>query len=180
MISARAPDQIGHENRRVRKAVSRCGPCGQPQALATPQKFPAHVRKPDNYDSMSVHQNLDELYRLGLILFSKKGIIPRFKRYLNKDDDTTMTDVITDIPPLPKNAAERMRYPTKPAKLVSRFIQMATKPGDLVLDPFCDCGTTASAAHAMYRRFIGIDASMQAVHLIRQRMIDSHKVHVDM
>ena len=151
-----------------------------PRHWSAPQKFPAHVGKPDNYDSMSVHQKLDELYRLGLIVFPEKGSIPRFKRYLNKDDGTTMTDVITDVPPLSKNAAERMDYPTqKPAKLVSRFIQMATEPGDLVLDPFCGCGTTASAAHAMDRRFIGIDASMQAVHLIRKRMMDSHQVPVD-
>ena len=61
-------------------------------------------------------------------------------------------------------------YPTqKPIELVKRCIAACTKPGDTVLDPFCGSGTTGVAALLLGRRFIGIDASPEALKLAEKR-----------
>ena len=69
-------------------------------------------------------------------------------------------------------AKERVGYPTqKPLALLERIVEAASKPGDLVLDPFAGSGTTLVAAHARGRRFIGCDASPLAVHTSRKRLL---------
>jgi DNA methylase len=53
---------------------------------------------------------------------------------------------------------ERLGYPTqKPLGLLERVIRSSTDEGDLVLDPFCGCGTTVTAAQTLKRRWVGID-----------------------
>lgn len=62
------------------------------------------------------------------------------------------------IPRLQGNAIEKIGYPTqKPEALLRRIILVSSKENDVVLDPFCGCGTTAIAASKLNRRFIGID-----------------------
>ena len=69
---------------------------------------------------------------------------------------------------LPKG--ERVGYPTqKPVKLLERIIAASSDPGDMVLDPFCGCGTAAIAAQKLERRWIGIDISPLAAHLVEAR-----------
>jgi site-specific DNA-methyltransferase (adenine-specific) len=78
---------------------------------------------------------------------------------------------VWDIPLLNPKAKERVGYPTqKPLLLLERLIQLTTRPGDLVLDPFCGSGTTLVAARLLGRRALGIDASAEAVALTRQRL----------
>jgi DNA modification methylase len=73
-------------------------------------------------------------------------------------------------------AHERVGYPTqKPLALVERIIQIASNPGDLVLDCFMGSGTTAEAAERLGRRWIGMDNSKYAVHLARKRLIRMHE-----
>ena len=63
-----------------------------------------------------------------------------------------------DIPPINSQAKERLGYPTqKPVALLERIIQASSNPGDVVLDPFCGCGTTIDAAEKLGRKWIGID-----------------------
>ncbi|MDR3707184.1 MAG: site-specific DNA-methyltransferase [Capsulimonadaceae bacterium] len=50
----------------------------------------------------------------------------------------------------------------KPERLIQRIIQIATKPGDLVLDSFLGSGTTAAVAHKMHRRWIGVELGEHA------------------
>jgi len=70
---------------------------------------------------------------------------------------------------------ERLGYPTqKPFALMERIIKAASKPGDLILDPFCGCGTTIDAAQAAGRRWIGIDVTHLAVGLIKHRLVDRY------
>ncbi len=68
---------------------------------------------------------------------------------------------------------ERLGYPTqKPLALLERIIKASSNPGDIVLDPFCGCGTTVHAAEILGRQWIGIDISPFAAGLIRERLVD--------
>jgi len=98
---------------------------------------------------------------------------PRFKRFLS--EGTALQDVIADVPPINSQAAERLGYPTqKPLALLERIIQASSNPGDLVLDPFCGCGTTVDAAQRLDRRWIGIDITALAISLIKHRLREAH------
>ena len=74
---------------------------------------------------------------------------------------------------------ERLGYPTqKPLALLRRIIEGSSDKGDVVLDPFCGCGTTIAAAYECGRRFIGIDVERFAAQIISRRMRDRHGVKV--
>jgi site-specific DNA-methyltransferase (adenine-specific) len=96
---------------------------------------------------------------------------PQLKRYLDEMPGTLTTNVWTDIAPINSQARERLGYPTqKPVALLERIIKASTKAGDVVLDPFCGCGTTVDAAQALGRRWIGIDITHLAIGLIKHRL----------
>lgn len=81
-------------------------------------------------------------------------------------------EVLTEYVPPGSNsqAAERLGYPTqKPLPLLQRIIAASSNPGDLVLDPFCGCGTTIEACERLGRRWIGIDIARKAVEVIEGR-----------
>lgn len=107
----------------------------------------------------------------GTLDFSKR---PRLKRYLNEQEGGVMGNVWTDIPPLNSQAQERLGYPTqKPVALLERILSASSNPGDVVLDPFCGCGTTVHAAQKLGRQWIGIDVTPLAINLIRRRLTDA-------
>ena len=82
-----------------------------------------------------------------------------------------MTDNWTDIKPIFSAAEERLGYPTqKPLALLERIIQASSNEGDVVLDPFCGCGTAVHAAQKLKRNWIGIDITHLAVSLIEKRL----------
>jgi hypothetical protein len=75
---------------------------------------------------------------------------------------------------------ERLGYPTqKPEALLDRIIEASSKEGDVVLDPFCGCGTTIASAQRLNRRWIGIDITHLAIGLIRHRLRDAHGEAID-
>ncbi|MBK8051102.1 MAG: site-specific DNA-methyltransferase [Anaerolineales bacterium] len=81
-----------------------------------------------------------------------------------------MDDVWTDIFPSTPQAGERLGYPTqKPLALLERIIAVSSNPGDIVLDPFCGCGTTIAAAQRMGRQWIGIDVTHLSIALQKYR-----------
>jgi DNA methylase/NACHT-associated inactive restriction endonuclease len=87
---------------------------------------------------------------------------------------TDVQDVITDIPPISAAAAERLGYPTqKPEALLERIIKASSNEGDVVLDPFCGCGTAIAVAQRLNRRWIGIDITHLAIGLIKNRLDDA-------
>ena len=93
------------------------------------------------------------------------------KRYLNEQAGSIVTNVWTDIHPLHAGAAERLGYPTqKPRALLERIISASSNPGDVVLDPFCGCGTAVDAAQKLGRQWIGIDVTHVAIGMIEDRM----------
>ena len=108
-------------------------------------------------------ERMRELDEEGRLHFTSKGGI-RIKRYLDEMKGVSANDVWTDIPPINSQARERLGYRTqKPIPLLTRIIEMASNPGDMVLDPFCGCATTLEAAHSLGRRWIGIDIAIHAV-----------------
>ncbi len=112
-------------------------------------------------------QRLDEE---GRIYYTRNGF-PRVKRYLDEMPGMPAQDVWHDIEALRSWHAERLGYPTqKPLALLERIISASSNEGDLVLDPFCGCGTAVVAAQKLNRRWIGIDITSLAVNLIRERL----------
>ena len=100
--------------------------------------------------------------------------MPRYKRYLDDTEGTPLGNVWDDIYPVNSQAAERLGYPTqKPVALLERIIQASSNPGDVVLDPFCGCGTAIAAAQKLDRQWIGIDITHLAIALQRYRLEQS-------
>lgn len=99
---------------------------------------------------------------------------PRFIRYLDEQKGTVVTSIWSDIPPINAQAAERLGYPTqKPLALLERIITASSNPGDVVLDPFCGCGTAVHAAEKLGRKWLGIDVTHLAISLIERRLKDA-------
>lgn len=132
---------------------------------------------PEGYEQMSVRTRLNILDEQHLIQWpAKQGGMPRFKRYLINGTGAAIQDIITDIPPIQTQAAERLGYPTqKPVALLERIISASSNPGDIILDPFCGCGTTIDAAQKLDRSWIGIDITHIAINLIKGRLNDSYR-----
>ena len=115
-------------------------------------------------------ERLDKERRLH---FTRRGGI-RIKRYLDENEGVPLQALWDDIPPINSQSQERLGYPTqKPVALLERIIQASSNEGDVVLDPFCGCGTTVAAAQKLDRRWIGIDITQLAISLIRYRLGDS-------
>ncbi len=118
-------------------------------------------------------KQLDEENRL---YFTSAGGI-RIKRYLDELPGRPLQDVFTDIAPINSQAKERLGYPTqKPVALMERIISVSSKEGDLVLDPFCGCGTTCVGAHKLKRRWIGIDVTHLGIALQKHRLQDTFEL----
>jgi len=115
-------------------------------------------------------EEMERLDREGKIAYSKKGY-PRLKIYLDEKLGVPLQDVWTDIRPVQSQAKERLGYPTqKPELLLERIITSSSNPMDMVLDPFCGCGTTLVVAQKLGRRWVGIDISPTACNLMEDRM----------
>jgi site-specific DNA-methyltransferase (adenine-specific) len=98
---------------------------------------------------------------------------PRYKIYADEYKGKPVGDIWTDVPYLSSGDAERLGYPTqKPLALLERILQASSNEGDIVLDPFCGCGTAIVAAQKLKRRWIGIDITHLAIALIKYRLSD--------
>ncbi len=121
---------------------------------------------------MDIIERLELLYKNEYIIFSKNGI-PRFKQYLNEMKGVPSQEIWYDINPISARSKERLGYPTqKPLALLERIIQASSNEGDVVLDPFCGCGTAVAAAEKFSRKWLGIDITILAINLIEKRMND--------
>ena len=119
-------------------------------------------------------ERMQVAYDQGLVVQPRPGAVPRLKRYLDEQRGRPFGDVWTDIPPINSQAKERLGYPTqKPEALLERIINASSNEGDVVLDPFCGCGTATVAAERFNRRWIGIDITHLAITLVRHRLHDS-------
>lgn len=116
-------------------------------------------------------ENMQKLHDAEILYYSAKGM-PYRKNYLDELPGQPVQDIWTDIR-MTKSGAERLGYPTqKPEALLERIIKASSNPGDLVLDPFCGCGTTIAAAQKLGRRWIGIDITHLSIALMKYRLND--------
>ncbi len=139
-----------------------------------PRKFGDQVLEPPSGRHWMFDQDgVDRLMAEGRIIFSAGGK-PRLRSYLDSLPGVAIHDVWTDIEPINAAAQERLGYPTqKPQALLERIVAASSNEGDIVLDPFCGCGTTIHAAQKLKREWIGIDITHLAISLIEKRLKDA-------
>ena len=154
---------------------------------AIPSKLRAEIGF--ELESLSITEILDELDANGLILHPRdSGGMPRYKQYLENSEGVLNQDIWAFQPNTQgllwhsiegidedvkwlDNDAERLGYPTqKPLGLLERIIQASSNEEDIVLDPFCGCGTAVAAAQKLNRQWVGIDITHLAVALMKNRL----------
>ena len=114
-------------------------------------------------------KRLEEEYQKGNIVILPNGKLQR-RKYESDYVGAPLGNLWTDIEPV-FAGEEKLDYPTqKPLALLERIIHASSKKGDWILDPFCGCATTCSAAERLDRKWIGIDISPKAVDLLNERM----------
>ena len=115
--------------------------------------------------------NMANFAHQGRLIHSSSGI-PQYKRYLDEMPGVPLQNNWDDI--RPAGGKEYLGYPTqKPLALLERIVRASSNEGDVVLDPFCGCGTAVHAAELLKRQWIGIDVTHLAISLIEKRMGDA-------
>ena len=118
-------------------------------------------------------ENMERLDREGRIAYSRTGT-PRYKIFLDEKEGKPLQDMWYDVPPVHTQPKERLGYPTqKPEALLERIIHASSNEGDIVLDPFCECGTAITVSERLNRRWIGIDITHLAISLMKSRLRDT-------
>lgn len=173
------PMYLAHDPEKAEKQYRSVDPDGRRYQL-TSLLNPNQNRPNLTYEFLGVtkvwrwtKERMQQAHDDGRIVVPKDGKgIPRYKRYLDEQEGVPVGDFWDDIDFV--SGAERLGYPTqKPQALLERIIQASSNPGDLVLDPFCGCGTSIHAAQALKRKWIGIDITYLAVNLIKRRLHDA-------
>jgi len=162
-------------------AGKRNGESGQPWRGINPTNVGRHWAVPReileraNLTGKTVQDRLDALDKAGLIYWPKDGDgTPRLIWYADELSGMAISDVWADVAPISAQAQERLGYPTqKPLALLERIISASSNEGDVVLDPFCGCGTAVHAAQKLGRKWIGIDITHLAIALIEKRLKDA-------
>lgn len=145
---------------------------------------------PEDLSGLSQHEKLDRLHELAYIRLDPGAAWPMYEHYVTPEDGTGVPDVWAfqpytagtvfgtergideDVRWLSPKSQERLGYPTqKPEGLLHRIVTASSKPGDVVLDPFCGCGTTLTVAERLKRRWVGIDISLTAMGIIERRLL---------
>ncbi|MCH7982809.1 MAG: restriction endonuclease [Chloroflexi bacterium] len=115
-------------------------------------------------------QRMEEAEQHGIIQYSSTGLAAQ-KRYLDEMQGQPVDSIWDDIEPVQAHSKERLGYATqKPEALLERVISASSNEGDVILDPFCGCGTAVVAAHRLGRKWIGIDITYLAVDLMQNRL----------
>lgn len=114
--------------------------------------------------------NMVQFAKSGHLIHRRTGV-PRIVQYADEMPGVPLQDLWDDIPPVSGN--EDLGYPTqKPIALLERIVGASSNPGDVVLDPFCGCGTTVAAAEKLGRKWIGVDITHLGVSLQKYRLED--------
>jgi site-specific DNA-methyltransferase (adenine-specific) len=147
---------------------------------------------PDEYKNLPPTEKLEALYHAGHIRIEPGVAWPVMVRYLDERDGMPVPDIWAyqpytegtlhgtdqgidaDVAWMGTTDPERLGYPTQKSEgLLERIIKASSNEGDIVLDPFCGCGTALVAAQKLNRRWIGIDITHLAITLMRNRLRDS-------
>ena len=153
----------------------------QPTSLVNPALRPNLIYEYKGYQPpgngwMITKEKMAQWDKEGRIYFPKEktGRLRR-KSFADELKGMPVQNLWLDIAELNSQSAERLGYPTqKPVALLERIIAASSNPGDLVLDPFCGCGTTVDAAQKLGRQWIGIDITHLAITLIKNRLHDTY------
>ena len=180
----------------------RGGESGKPWRGFDPTERGRHWAIPGNLtrslgidQRLGVLEKLEQLYLLGCIDLPPEGSLamPRFRQYLQESPGIPLQDIWAyqphtrdvlynsddaideDVRWIPRQwSKERLGYQTqKPLGVLDRIILSSSNPGDIVLDPFCGCGTAVVAAEKLQRRWLGVDITHLAVSLLKSRLKDS-------
>lgn len=148
---------------------------------------------PQEYQTLNAVEKLEALFQAGLVEIAEGSAWPIMVRFLDERDGTPLTDIWAyqpytagcvwpdrhlgidqDVMWLGPTDPERLGYPTqKPIGLLERIVASGSDEGDVVLDPFCGCGTAVHAAQKLGRQWIGIDITHLAISLIEKRLKDA-------
>ena len=143
-------------------------------------KFSFHGRTPGNTRMWRLNQEkMEELWQQGRIKIGKDGrpLLRGHIVYLDEKKGMPMQDFWDDVLRIGNTAKERLGYPTqKPLALLERIIQASSNEGDIVLDPFCGCGTAIHAAQKLRRAWLGIDVTHLAIAHIKNRLKDAFDI----
>ena len=146
----------------------RKGNTGQPWKGIDP-----NIRGKSGMHWVTTHDKLEKYLLEDRIVFSNSGI-PNLKYYITDSPGVPLNDNWYDVSLIPSSSSESLGYPTqKPLALLERIINASSNPDDVVLDPFCGCGTAVEAAQKLDRQWIGIDITNLAISLIEKRLRDS-------
>ncbi len=119
-------------------------------------------------------ERMAQLIEQGRVIQPRPGAVPRYKRYLDESRGRPVQDIWDDIAPVNSQAKERLGWSTqKPLSLLERVLAVSANPGDIVLDPFCGCGTALVAAQKLDRQWIGIDVTYLSIAVMKARLKDS-------
>ena len=137
-------------------------------------RFNFHGRIPGASRMWSMNQDeMERLWNEGRIKTDSNGM-PLLRgriSYLDEKKGMPVQDWWGDILRIGNTSTERLGYPTqKPVALLERILAASSNPGDVVLDPFCGCGTTIAAAQKLGRAWIGIDITNLAITLQKYRL----------
>ncbi|TPG20953.1 site-specific DNA-methyltransferase [Sphingomonas koreensis] len=114
---------------------------------------------------------MNAMIAAGRIVQTRPGAVPQYKRYLDEMSGVPLQNLWVDLPIINNRSSEGLGYPTqKPVALLERIVAASSNEGDVVLDPFCGCGTAIHAAQKLDRQWIGIDVTHLAISLIEKRM----------
>ena len=157
----------------------------QPDNLTNPAYRPNLIyeykgyKPPPNGWAIS-REKMEQWDREGRLYFPKnKNSRIRRKRFVDELKGMPVQNLWTDIAEINSQAQERLGYPTqKPEALLERIIKASSDEGDVVLNPFCGCGTAVAVAEKLKRRWIGIDVTYLAINLVQRRMRDSFGEHL--
>jgi DNA modification methylase len=131
------------------------------------------------YGWMMERPKLEALDAEGRLYWTSTGR-PQRKIYLEEVEKPRIGNIWDDIPPIQAQSEERLGYPTqKPVELLKRIIEASSKPGDVIFDPFCGCGTAVYAAHLLGRRWIGCDIAILSVQLVRDVLFKRYGLKED-
>lgn len=148
----------------------------------------------EDLSDLTQHEKLDRLFELGHIRIEEGAAWPIYQHYITPEDGQAHLDIWAyqpytggtvfgtddgidaDVRWLAPQDRERLSYPTqKPEGLLKRIIESSTDNDDIVLDPFCGCGTAVVVAEELKRRWIGIDITHLAISLMKHRLSDKFR-----
>ena len=178
---------------------TRKGESGKPWRGHDPTKkgrhwaFPGALAEELGIENLGLHEKLEYIRAEGYLAPSEVDGLPEYRQYLHTSKGVPLQDIWSyqpytdgclsgtndaidaDVRWLEKRGgAEKLGFATqKPVALLERIIRASSNPGDVVLDPFCGCGTTVHAAQKLDRQWIGIDITYLAINLIKRRLKDA-------